>query len=93
MAAQARAAGRDRHDPTVQLWGLLVMLESRLRVDPGDPAIASWLEEADQLVRQNAARIDVVRVQVAAARFHLLFRRCLSADAVPECEAPGRQRP
>jgi hypothetical protein len=79
MATQARAAGRDRHDPTVQLWGLLVLLESRLRVDAGDPAIAAWLEEADQLGRQNVARIDVVRAQVAAARFHLAGGR--PADA------------
>jgi len=79
MAAQARAAGRDRHDLSVHLWGLLVLLESQLRVDPGDPAIASWLEEADQLVRQHAARIDVVRVHVAVARSHLAVGR--PADA------------
>jgi hypothetical protein len=41
MAAQARAAGRERHDPIVHLYGLLILLESRLRVDPGDPAIAA----------------------------------------------------
>jgi hypothetical protein len=79
MAARARAAGQDRHDPTVQLWGLLVLMESRLRVDAGDPAIAAWVEEADQLGRQNVARIDVVRAQVAAARFHLAGGR--PADA------------
>jgi hypothetical protein len=79
MAAQARAAGRDRHDPTVHLWGLLVVLESRLRVDPGDPAIAAWLQEAERLVSQNAARIDAVRAQVAVARFHLAGGR--PADA------------
>jgi predicted ATPase/DNA-binding SARP family transcriptional activator len=79
MAAQARAAGRDRHDPTVHLWGLLVLLESRLRVHPGDPAIAGWLEEADRLVSQNVARIDVVRAHVATARFHLAGGR--PADA------------
>ena len=56
MATDARAAGRERHDRVVQIWGLLVLIESRLRVNPGDPAIASWLEEADQLV-DNAARI------------------------------------
>ena len=79
MAAQARAAGRDRHDPTVHLWGLLVLLESRLRVHPGDPAIAGWLEEADRLVSQNVARIDVVRAHVATARFQLAGGR--PADA------------
>jgi hypothetical protein len=50
MATEARSTGRERHDPTVQLWGLLVVVESRLRVDPGDPAIAAWLQEAEQLV-------------------------------------------
>jgi predicted ATPase/DNA-binding SARP family transcriptional activator len=70
MAAEARAAGRDRHDPVVQIWGLLVLIESRLRVNPGDPAIAEWLKEADRLL-DNAARIDAVRVHLAAARFHL----------------------
>jgi hypothetical protein len=71
MAADARAAGRERHDPVVHLWGLLVVMESRLRIDPGDPAIAEWLEEAGQLLRQQVGRIDAVRAQVAAARFHL----------------------
>jgi predicted ATPase/DNA-binding SARP family transcriptional activator len=79
MAAEARTAGRDRHDPTVHLWGLLVLMESRLRVHAGDPAIAGWLEEADRLVSQNVGRIDVVRAQVAAARFHLAGGR--PADA------------
>jgi predicted ATPase/DNA-binding SARP family transcriptional activator len=79
MAAEARAAGRDRHDPAVHLWGLLVLAESRLRVDPLDPAIAGWLEEAEQLSTQDVARIDVVRVQVAAAQFHLAGGR--PADA------------
>jgi predicted ATPase len=79
MATQARAAGRERHDPIVHLWGLLVVLESRLRVDPGDPAIAAWLEEAEQLTSQQVARIDIVRAQVAAARFHLAGRRPVDA--------------
>lgn len=70
MATDARAADRDRHDPVVQIWGLLVLIESRLRVNPGDPTIASWLKEAERLV-DNVARIDVVRVHVSAARFHL----------------------
>ena len=71
LGAEARAAGQARHDPSVHLWGLLVLINSRLRVDPGAPAIAEWLEEAEQLVTQNVGRIDVVHVQVAAARFHL----------------------
>jgi predicted ATPase/DNA-binding SARP family transcriptional activator len=79
MAAEARTAGRERHDPIVHLYGLLILIESRLRVDPGDPAIANWLKEADQLVRQQVAKIDIVRAQVAAARFHLAGGR--PADA------------
>jgi hypothetical protein len=79
MAADARTSGRERHDPVVHLWGLLILVESRLRIDPGDPAIAEWLEEADQLERQHVGRIDVVRAHVAAARFHLAGGR--PADA------------
>jgi hypothetical protein len=79
MATQARAAGRARHDPIVHLWGLLILIESQLRVDPGHPAIAEWLEEAEQLTSQQVARIDMVRAQVAAARFHLAVGR--PADA------------
>jgi hypothetical protein len=78
MATEGRAAGQARHDPIVHLWGLAVLAESRLRVDPGDPAIAEWLEEAEQLVG-NVTRIDVARVRVAAARFHLAGGR--PADA------------
>jgi predicted ATPase/class 3 adenylate cyclase len=79
MATEARAAGQARHDPTVHLWGLVTLIDSRLRVDPGDPAIAEWLEEAEPLVSQNVGRIDVVHLQVAAARFHLAGGR--PADA------------
>jgi hypothetical protein len=79
MAADARAAGRDRHDPVVHLWGLLILLESRLRVDAGDPATAEWLEEADQLVTQQVGRIDTVRAHLAAAQFHLAGGRAATA--------------
>jgi predicted ATPase/DNA-binding SARP family transcriptional activator len=78
MAAEARAAGRDRHDPVVQIWGLLVLIESRLRMNPGDPAIAEWLKEAERLV-DDVARIDAVRVHVAQARFHLAGGRAGNA--------------
>jgi tetratricopeptide (TPR) repeat protein len=71
MSAEARAAGRDRRDPMVQLWGLLVVAESRLRTDPGDPALAGVLEEAEPLLAGGVPTIDVVRLHVAAARFHL----------------------
>jgi tetratricopeptide (TPR) repeat protein len=71
MSAEARAAGSDRRDPMVQLWGLLVVAESRLRTDPGDPALAGVLEEAEPLLAGGVPTIDVVRLHVAAARFHL----------------------
>jgi predicted ATPase/DNA-binding SARP family transcriptional activator len=71
MAAEARDAGRDRRDPMVQLWGLLVLAESRLRTDPGDPAIAGFLEDAEPLLAAGIPTVDVVRLHVAAARFAL----------------------
>jgi tetratricopeptide (TPR) repeat protein len=79
MAAQARAAGRDRHDRMVQLWGLLILVESRVRTDPGDPAIADALEEAEPLLTSGIAVFDAVRYHVAAARFHLAAGRAPDA--------------
>jgi DNA-binding SARP family transcriptional activator/predicted ATPase len=79
MAEEARAAGRDRRDPQVQLWGLLVLAESGLRTDPGDPALAGIVEEAESLLAGGVPTIDVVRFHVAAARFHLAGGR--TADA------------
>jgi hypothetical protein len=79
MAEEARAAGRDRRDPQVQLWGLLVLAESRLRTDPGDPALAGIVEEAEPLLAGGIPTIDAVRFHVAAARFHLAGGR--TADA------------
>jgi hypothetical protein len=79
MGEEARVAGRDRRDPMVQLWGLLVLAESRLRTDPGDPALAGIMEEAGPLLAGGVPTIDVVRFHVAAARFHLAGGR--PADA------------
>jgi hypothetical protein len=72
MAAEGMAAGRERRDPMVRLWGLLVMIESRLRTDPSDTAIAGWLKEAGQLLTSGVPKIDVVRTHLAAARFQLV---------------------
>ena len=69
MAARGMAAGRERRDPMVTLWGLLVMIESRLRTDPSDTSIAGWLEEAGQLLTSGVPKIDVVRTHLGAARF------------------------
>jgi hypothetical protein len=74
MAVDVRASGRERRDPSVHLWGLVALMESRLRLDPGDPMIAGWIEEAEQLIG-DVARIDAVRVHVATARFHLAAGR------------------
>jgi predicted ATPase/class 3 adenylate cyclase len=71
MAAEGMAAGRLRHDPTVTLWGLLIMTESRLRTDPRDTAIAGWLKEAGQLLTRGVPTIDMVRTHLATARFQL----------------------
>ena len=85
MAAEARAAGRERRDRMVQLWGLLVLVESRLRTDPGDPAIAGALEEAEPLLTSGIAAVDAVRFRVAAARFQLAAGR--TPDAWREIRA------
>ena len=50
MAADARAAARDRRDPMAQLWGVLVLAESRLRSDPANPAVAGALAEGEALL-------------------------------------------
>ena len=68
MGADARAAARDRRDPMAQLWGLLVLAESRLRADPGDPALAGALEEGEALLAGGIPTVDAVRFHVAAAR-------------------------
>jgi len=77
-AAQAMASGRERHDSVVQMWGLAVSMETALRVDPGDPALAGWLAEATRLL-PKVARIDAARLHAAAARLHLIAGR--PADA------------
>jgi predicted ATPase/DNA-binding SARP family transcriptional activator len=79
MAAEAGADGRARRDPQVQLWGLLLLAESRLRTDPGDPALDGVVEEAEPLLAGGVPTIDVVRFHAVAARFHLAAGR--TADA------------
>ena len=67
MAAEAGADGRARRDPQVQLWGLLLLAESRLRTDPGDPALDGVVEEAEPLLVGGVPTIDVVRFHAVAA--------------------------
>ncbi|MEV4516269.1 BTAD domain-containing putative transcriptional regulator [Dactylosporangium sp. NPDC049525] len=73
-AAEGMAAGRDRHDPVVHLWGLLLLMEATLRADPADPALDGWLLEASGLL-PAASRIDAARFHTAAARLHLAAGR------------------
>jgi predicted ATPase/DNA-binding SARP family transcriptional activator len=77
-AAEGMASGRDRRDPIVHLWGLVVLMETALRADPENPAIAGWSEEAAPLLPQ-VARIDAARFHAAMARLHLAAGR--PADA------------
>jgi hypothetical protein len=79
MAGQGMAAGRVRHDPMVTLWGLLIMIESRLRTDPSDTAIADWLKEARQLLTSGVPTIDMVRTHLATARFQFAARQPANA--------------
>ena len=79
MAADARAAARDRRDPMAQLWGVLVLAESRLRSDPGDPGVAGALEEGEALLGGGIPTVDAVRFHVAAARWHLAAGRAEDA--------------
>ncbi len=73
-AARCLASGRDRRDPVVHLWSLLVLIESTLRADPGNPALDGWVREATGLL-PSAARIDAARLHTAAARLHLAAGR------------------
>jgi predicted ATPase/DNA-binding SARP family transcriptional activator len=79
MGADARAAAGDRRDPMAQLWGLLLLAESRLRADPRDPALAGALEEGKGLLGSGIPTVDVVRFHVAAARHHLAAGRAEDA--------------
>jgi DNA-binding SARP family transcriptional activator len=75
MGADARAAGRDRHDPMAELWGLVLVAEARLRTDPADPALTGALAEGEALTRAGVPAIDAVRFHVAVARHHLATGR------------------
>ncbi|MDG6105110.1 hypothetical protein Daura_33500 [Dactylosporangium aurantiacum] len=73
-AAECVAAGRERRDPVVHLWGLLLLIEATLRADPADPALDGWLLEASALL-PHAATVDAARCHTAAARAHLAAGR------------------
>ena len=79
LAADARAAARDRRDPMAQLWGVLVLAEAGLRADPADPALAGTLEEGAALLASGIPTVDAVRLHVAAARHHLAAGRAEEA--------------
>jgi predicted ATPase/DNA-binding SARP family transcriptional activator len=73
-AAEAMASGRERRDPIVHLWGLVILMETALRADLDDPALAGWAEEATRLL-PDVARIDAARFHTAMARLHLAAGR------------------
>ncbi|MEV0129197.1 BTAD domain-containing putative transcriptional regulator [Dactylosporangium sp. NPDC050688] len=73
-AAECVASGRERRDPVVHLWGLLLLIEATLRADPADPALDGWLLEASELL-PHAATVDAARFHTAAARAHLAAGR------------------
>jgi predicted ATPase/DNA-binding SARP family transcriptional activator len=75
MAAEAMATGRERRDPFVQLWGLLVLAEVTLRVDAHDPRTEAWMAEATPLFTRGVTAIDIARAHAATARFHLAAGR------------------
>ncbi|MFI7542044.1 ATP-binding protein [Actinoplanes sp. NPDC049599] len=90
-AAEGLAAGRERRDPVVQFWGLMVLIETGLRTDPADPALPGLLREAERL-RPFAAGIDGARLHAAQARAHLAAGRpeqaWLSVRAADELVGP-----
>jgi hypothetical protein len=73
-AAEALAAGRDRRDPVVQRWALIILIETGLRIDPTDPALPGRVLEAEA-VRPAAAGIEAARLHVARGRLHLAAGR------------------
>ncbi len=94
MAAEATVPARERRDPVGHLWGLVIQSESRLRMDPGDGALAGLLDEAGRLVPMNVARIDVARYEIAVARRHLAAGRAADAwEAVRRADGMVGQDP
>jgi hypothetical protein len=77
-AAEGMASGRDRRDPVVHLWGLLILMETALRANPDDPALAGWAGEATRLL-PKVAGIDAARLHAATARLHLSAGRSANA--------------
>jgi hypothetical protein len=66
-AAEGMASGRDRRDPVVHMWGVLI--ETALRANPDDPALAGWIQDATRLL-PKVARIDAARLHAATARMY-----------------------
>jgi predicted ATPase/DNA-binding SARP family transcriptional activator len=71
LAAEAMAAGRERRDPMVHLWGLLILAEVASRMDAHDSRIEGWMAEAIPLFTRGVAAVDTARAHAAMARFHL----------------------
>lgn len=73
-AAEGLAAGHERRDPAVQLWGLALLMETALRVDPGNPELGTWTAEAAHLL-PGSTGTNAARLYAATARLHLAAGR------------------
>ncbi|MFB9316994.1 ATP-binding protein [Cryptosporangium minutisporangium] len=94
-ATRGLTAGRQRHDPGVQLWALLILLETNLRTDPDAAALAAWGAEASRLL-PKATAVDAARLHVATARRQLhcgetsaAIRELRIADGLADAPSPS----
>src|SRR4029453_17922514 len=55
LGAEAMPTGRERRDPMVHLWGLLILAEVAVRMDAHDPRIEGWMAEAVPLFTRGVA--------------------------------------
>jgi predicted ATPase/DNA-binding SARP family transcriptional activator len=91
-ATEVLAAARDRRDPIIQFWCLLILIETTLRTGPASPALPEWIRAAERL-RPAAADVDGARLLAAQARLHLLAgdrdRAWQAAKAADSLVGPG----
>jgi predicted ATPase/DNA-binding SARP family transcriptional activator len=73
-AAEGMTSGRDRRDPVVHFWGLVILIETALRAGPDNPALGGWSAEATRLL-PRVALVDAARLHASAARIHLAAGR------------------
>lgn len=73
-AGECLTAGRDRRDPIIWFWGLIILIETGLRTGEPESVLAGWCAEATGLLSE-VARVDAARLHVATARRHLMAGR------------------